>query len=110
MMTANRILDKLFLTSDAWWIKIIWNRWTRTITLLIIRNLPIVKGRVLFFSRAGEHYSCNPRAIAEYISGNSKFLSLFELYFGFIDPDKFPEVPKSIYKLRLTTLEYYYIF
>ena len=109
-MTANRILDKLFLTSDAWWIKIIWNRWTRAITLLIIRNLPIVKGRVLFFSRAGEHYSCNPRAIAEYISGNSKFLSLFELYFGFIDPDKFPEVPKSIYKLRLTTLEYYYIF
>ena len=109
-MTANRILDKLFLTSDAWWIKLIWNRWTRAITLLIIRNLPIVKGRVLFVSRAGEHYSCNPRAIAEYIVNNYEEYNLLEPWFLLKNPSLFQDQINGLNIVQPKTLIYYYIY
>lgn len=106
----NYFWDKLFLTTDAWWIRLIWNRWTRSFVISLIQHLPIKRGRIFFVSRAGEHYNCNPRVIAEYIAREPNLLSLFEVWFGFIDPEHFRDIHPNIKTIKLSTLQYYYIF
>lgn len=109
-MTLYNFFDIIFLSQDAWWMRIIWTRWTRSFTLFIVRHLPLRKGRVFFVSRGGEHYSCNPRVIAEFIASQSMYKGKFDLWFGFANPENFSEVPNSIQKVKLTSLQHYYVF
>lgn len=106
----KRILDKLFLTPPAWWSALVWNRWTRSSTLFLLRHLPIIKGRALFISRAGKHYSCNPRSIAEYIANNRNEYSILEPWFSLVNSANFPELLPGIRAVEPKTLSYYYIY
>lgn len=109
-MSIHKLLDKIFLSPDAWWMRIIWTRWTRSITLWGLRLLPIKRGRCFFVSRAGANYSCNPRAIAEYIAKEETYSSIFDCWFGLDDPEKYHEIPKAIKPVKLSTLQHHYIF
>lgn len=108
----NIFLDKLFLTSDAWWIRLIWNRWTRSFVISLIQHLPIRRGRCIFISRAGSHYSCNPRFIAEYIAKESipASDSMFDIWFSLLNPEKFNKIPNNLGIVIPKTLAYYYIY
>lgn len=110
-MSIHKLLDKIFLSPDAWWMRIIWTRWTRSTTLWVVRHLPIKRGRGIFVSRAGFHYSCNPRVIAEYIIEHHEEYSNLEPWFSLHFPNKFrEELPKGLGIVVPKTLKYYYIY
>lgn len=109
-MSIHNLLDKIFLTPNAWWMRIIWTRWTRSITLWVLRLLPIKRGRCFFVSRAGYFYCCNPRAISDFIAKDESLLKIFDCWFGFHNPEKYDEIPKSVKPVKLSSLEHYYIF
>lgn len=110
-MSIHKLLDKIFLSPDAWWMRIIWTRWTRSITLCVVRHLPIKKGRGIFISRAGYHYSCNPRVIAEYIINHLDEYTKLEPWFSLHFPNKFrAELPPKLCVVVPKTLAYYYIY
>lgn len=49
--------------------------------------LPIRENRIVFFSFTGNQYSCNPKAISDYVRKNAK--GKFEIVWAFNDPSKF---------------------
>lgn len=52
--------------------------------------LPIKDDRVIFYSFNGKQYSCNPRAITEYLL--KEHPDMYEIIWAFADPDKFREI------------------
>lgn len=68
--------------------------------------LPIKNNRVLFHSFNGRQYSCNPRAISEYLMRNSNA----EIYWAFNEPADFcKELPQSIKTVKMKSFKYYII-
>lgn len=63
----------------AFIIKISWN--------ILTPFLPVKKGRIVFDSYLGEHYSCNPKAIYEYLLKNGS--DDLEYIWAFKEPTKF---------------------
>lgn len=113
---SQRFLDWLFLdfgqpttTVKQTLRKVIWNSVTRSTTLWCLDHLPIRKGRVLFYSRGGECYTCNPRVMAEYIASDPELRARFDSWFAFQNPECANEVPSEIRTTTITTLEYYYV-
>lgn len=58
----------------------------------VLYFLPIKKNRVLFFSFQGKQYSCNPKAISEYML--SAYPGRFEVIWAFNDPKKYKHLEK----------------
>lgn len=66
----------------------------------------VKKGRVIMWSYYGKNYSCNPKAITEYLISND---SRYQIFWVFL-PGKVPaDLPKQITPLVFGTLKYLYI-
>lgn len=63
----------------AFIIKISWN--------ILSPFIPVKKGRIVFDSYLGEQYSCNPKALYEYLL--NKNVGNFEFIWAFKEPEKF---------------------
>ena len=80
----------------------------KTICILVVRIFirllyifPLKKNRIVFFSYYGKQYSCNPKAISEYILHN--YGNRFEVYWVFKEPQRFEYLKRKGIKL----LKYY---
>lgn len=78
------------------------------VMLRIFSVFPVKKNRVIFNSRAGTQYSCNPKCIYEYISKDK--INPFELIWVFNEPAKFKFLKNKGAKLckRHSIRHYYY--
>ena len=66
----------------------------------------VKKGRVIMWSYYGKNYSCNPKAITEYLISKD---SRYQIFWAFL-PGKVPtDLPKQITPLVFGTLKYLYI-
>lgn len=66
----------------------------------------VKKGRVVMWSYYGKNYSCNPKAITEYLISKD---SRYQIFWAFL-PGKVPtDLPKQITPLVFGTLKYLYI-
>ena len=54
---------------------------------------PVHSRRVFFFSSVGRRYSCNPRAISEYLL--KTYPGQYEIYWGFREPEKYAFLNES---------------
>lgn len=89
-------------------LRFLWNSYTRAFALWLLHWFyPVKRGRVMLVSWAGSKYNCNPRAIAEAIIGNDDISQRFELNYAFTHPESFTEVPITIHKVEIGSLEYY---
>lgn len=80
----------------------------RALSLLLMRLLPLHKGRVIFLCWNGQSYGCNPKAIADTIVNNPSLASRFDVWFAFCSPKDFSNcVPEHIRIVELGSFEYY---
>ena len=76
----------------------------KTVKIHIVRAMvrvlyifPIKGNRIVLFSYYGKQYSCNPKAITEYIL--NKYGNRYEVIWAFIDPSKFKHIVDNNVKL-----------
>lgn len=93
---------------NTFFLRIIWNKKTRSAVLWLLRFFPLRKGQVVCASWGGAKYNCNPRAIAEEISRQG--LKSLTVYFAFEEPAKFEkELANGVNAIKIGSLKYYYI-
>lgn len=75
---------------------------------MIVRLIvPVKKGRVLMWSYYGKNYSCNPRALTEYILAHH--YEDYEIYWAFL-PNKVPkELPLGINSITFKNMKYIWV-
>ena len=76
------------------------------ISLLYRMILPIKKGRIIMWSYFGKNYSCNPKAISDYILLNHK--DEYDIIWVFLKGRTPTEIPPSIKTVTFKTLKYLY--
>ena len=90
---------------------LLWNRHTRSLTLQLMQYLPIHRGRVMCVCWGGKQYNCNPRAIVEALSERNLIgdkAGHFEVYFAFLQPEKFAsELPPGVKTVLLGGYDYF---
>jgi CDP-glycerol glycerophosphotransferase len=75
--------------------------------LRILYVLPIKKNRVMFNSYLGRQYSCNPKAISNYLE--KKYPGKFDIVWTFRNPEKFQELKKrGIIVCKTRSIAHYY--
>ena len=91
----------------SFFLRIIWNTHTRSFILWLFQLLPIKRGRVMCVSWSGEAYSCNPRAIAEYLISDT---DKWNVFFAFRQPQLFANsIPQGICAVEIGSLRYFYL-
>ena len=86
---------------------LIWNRRTRSTMLRLVQYLPIRRGRVMCVCWGGNEYSCNPRAITDWMVQSGE-VRQFEVWYAFVNPERFqPERPDGIRFTEIGSLEYF---
>lgn len=68
-----------------------------SVLVRILYAFPIKQNRIIFHSFLGKQYSCNPRAISEYIIQH--YPNQYEIIWAFIETDKFKYLEKDNIKL-----------
>lgn len=68
-----------------------------SILVRVLYIFPIKKNRIILHSFNGKQYSCNPRAISEYISAN--YPGCYEIIWAFNEPEKFCFLEKEGIKI-----------
>jgi CDP-glycerol glycerophosphotransferase len=63
------------------------------VAIRVFYFLPIRENRIVFFSFTGNQYSCNPKAISDYILRKAK--GKYEIIWAFKDPEKFSYLRKE---------------
>lgn len=108
----SKILDKIFLSTDEWWYRFIWNSWTRDVVLWGIRHLPLKKNRAVFFNRTGGPYDCNPAYIVDEIVSRNKTGKTIEPWFVLADMSdpSMHIIPEGCGIVEYQQLPYYYIY
>ena len=92
--------------------RLIWNSHTRSLVLILLRFLPVKKGRLICICWGGKKYNCNPKAITDEILRRAELRSYseFEIWYAFENPCLFAEIiPKPINSVQLGSFEYYKI-
>lgn len=94
--------------SNSVFYRILWNRWTRNLILLLLRLCCVKRGRVMCVCWAGNKYNCNPKAITDTLIQSSRAKE-FEVYFAFQKPCDFSDVLNDgIQSVEIGSLEYFY--
>jgi len=101
-------LDKEILKkySDEKFINKKHRNWVGTIMMAIFRIFPIKKNRIYFSTRFGSSFSCNPRAMFEYIYKNHK--NEFDFYYCLNKPDE--NLPKDVKRGKYLSFKDTYYF
>lgn len=73
----------------------------------VLYVFPVKRTRVMFNSYSGRQYSCNPKAISEYLVEN--YPGKYEIIWSFREPDKFSSLKeKGVIICKTRSLKHYY--
>lgn len=86
--------------------RLLWNRRTKPLVTALMRRTHVKQGRVMVVCRNGMAYNDSPRAIAEYLLSHHS--ADFEVFVALESPESV-EVPSSVKKVRIWSLEYLYL-
>ena len=80
----------------------------RGIIYLLSFFIPLKSNRILFRAYEGRGYTCNPKAISEYILNHT---NEYEIIWAFKEPEKFLYLQeKNIKLVRVYSIKYYYYY
>lgn len=82
------------------------NRLLFLISMIVRLIAPVKKGRVLMWSYFGKAYSCNPRALTEYLLKNHK--GKYDIFWAF-QPSRRQKVPLGVKGITFKTFKYIWI-
>lgn len=104
MLLIDWIID--FIEKHAFILRLVWNKKTHSFCMACLQRMPICPQRVFLVSRDGDFYSCNPKALADYLSQTTEW----DVSIGLHQPEK--HVVES--RIRILTIGsfryYYYLF
>lgn len=89
--------------------RLIWNSKMRSITLWMMRFLPISKKRMICICWGGKKYNCNPKAITDALIAKDCHREL-QIIYAFVAPEQYlGELPDGIESVLIGSLYYYYL-
>lgn len=83
------------------------NRSLFLLSIIIRLVAPTRRGRVLMWSYGGKSYSCNPRALTDFMIQN--YPEEYEIFWAFLPGKEYKKLPKDVKSVVFKTIKYIWI-